>query len=104
MPVALLSSICEPTASVLPSALSATAKPNCAPSRGFDALTYAACFHGDAVLELDSDARGGRAAGCWPPPPTAPGPPNTQAGPPIRGCPDTYRPPVPPGRPGPGWS
>ena len=84
MPVALLSSICEPTASVLPSALSATAKPNCAPSRGFDALTYAACFHGDAVLELDSDARGGRAAGCWPSADNAAAPANTKTRPTIR--------------------
>src|SRR2546428_770035 len=50
MPAAALSSICEPTASVRPSPLSATANPNCAPARGFDALTYAVCFHADAAL------------------------------------------------------
>src|SRR2546428_9459855 len=67
MPVAALSSICDPTASVLPSPLSAMEKPNWAPSRGFDALTYAICLHVEVVLDFDADARAARPPRCGPP-------------------------------------
>src|SRR2546422_5430537 len=64
MPVAALSSICDPTASVLPSPLSAMEKPNWAPSRGFDALTYAICLHVEVVLDFGADARAARVPRC----------------------------------------
>jgi hypothetical protein len=45
MPVAPLGSMSEPTASVFPSAESATADPNALLVRAFDALTYACWVH-----------------------------------------------------------